>query len=126
MGIINFIERISVQTAVYWDNPVDDGYGGYTFDTAVEISCRWESTTEVIKTINGEDIICVAKVLVTQELDDQGWLYLGELDDSQMDSNPQPKDVQGSYQIVRNNKIPLLRSTDEFVYTVYLSSRRGL
>lgn len=122
MGIEKFIKKICVQTAVYWGTPVPDGYGGYIFDDPVEILCRWEDKVELIDRVGerlGEQIISKAQVLVTQDLNEQGYLYLGTLNDLDSDTS-NPKEIKGAYMIKWKTKIPMIRSTTEFVRKVYL------
>jgi len=118
--LIKFVESVCVQTAVYWGNPRSDGFGGTIYDDPVEISCRWDGSTEVITNNKGEEIVCKAQVLVTQDLDSNGSLYLGiidDLDSSQIDS---PETIPDAYQIQRIDKNPLFKSASEFVRVVYL------
>ena len=125
MSIPKFIEKICVQTAVYWGSPVDDGYGTKTFAEPIEIKCRWEDIVEVVSDRTGKDITSKAKVLVPQDLDEEGYLFLGTLDslyDSAESSGItlNPFEILGAYEIKRFDKIPLLKSTDKFVRTAYL------
>jgi hypothetical protein len=120
MSIIDFIEGVCVQTAVYWGDPVDDGYGGKTYDDAVEIFCRWEGSAKLITDAKGNQIVTVAEVLVTQELDIDGMLYLGSLDDLGPDRDDAPETISNAYRIKQFSKTPLFASTDEFVMTAYL------
>jgi len=118
MGIEKFIQKIAVQTAVYWGAPQSDGYGGYTFSSPVEINCRWEGVSEVITNKNGKEIVSNAKVLVTTDLDKEGFLYLGTMESGIDYSNP--KNIEGAYVIQKIEKIPMIRSTTAFVRIVYL------
>ena len=143
MSIQKFIEKVCVQTAVYWGDPTPDGYGGKTYSDPVEIPCRWEDTLEVIKDERGEEIICKAKVLVTQDLEEGGMLYLGTLEDlgvvtggnvvmgglgtgnivsAGLTKMSHPEDVEDAYEITIVKKIPMIRSTSEYVRTVYLNA----
>jgi len=118
MGIESFIARLCTQTAVYWGSPVDDGYGGKTFADPVEISCRWEVSTEVLMDDAGVEFSSRARVFLTQDVEKEGWLYLGDLDD--LDSNPDdPKDVEGAYEIRRFDKKPNISGV-EFLRIAYL------
>lgn len=119
MGIIQFIEKVCVQTAVYWGNPQAGATGGMTFDAPVEIACRWDDRVEVISNSKGKEVVSKAQVLVTQDLDEQGYLYLGSL--SGLGSNPNPLEIDDAYEIARMDKSPLFKSTTEFVRMVYLS-----
>ena len=121
MGLGKFITKVCTQTAVYWGTPVSDGSGGFTYADAVEISCRWDDIQELIIDNKGREIMSVAKLIVTQDLDQQGWLYLGTLDD--LDSAPQPLSSSGAYPIARITKIPELKSTTKFIRRIYLGSK---
>jgi len=125
MGIENIIQRICVQTAVYWGAPEDDGYGGKDFDSIypIEIACRWEEKTELISRIGarlGEELISNAQVSVTQDVDEQGYLYLGTLDNLDSDQEANPETIDDAYSIKKFEKIPSLGSTNEFVRKAYL------
>ena len=145
MSISKFIEKVCIQTAVYWGAPTPDGYGGKTYSDPVEIPCRWDDTLEVIKDERGEEIICKAKVLVTQDLEEGGMLYLGTLEDLGVVTGgnvvmgglgtgnivlaglakikkSHPEDVEDAYEITIVKKIPMIRSTSEYVRTVYLNA----
>jgi len=121
MGIENIIQRICVQTAIYWGAPKGDGYGGKDFDSIypIEINCRWEEKTKVISNAQGEELISNAQVRVIQDVDEQGYLCLGTLDD--LDSEEvSPETVDKAYTIKKFEKIPSLGSTNEFVRKAYL------
>ena len=119
MALTDFIRRACVQTAVYWGTPVADGYGGTTFAAPVEIYCRWTENREIIQNSLGEQEISNAQVIVLQDVDEQGYLYLGELDD--LSSNPSdPKAEDDTFEIKKFDKIPELRSTTNFLRKAYL------
>lgn len=119
MDIIDMITANCNQTAVYWGSPTADGYGGFTFDDAVEISCRWEDKIGVFTNNRGEQVFSKAEVYVLQDLDENGYLYLGELDD--LSSNPDdPMAEDNTYIIKRFDKSPRLGSTTEFIRKAYL------
>ncbi len=119
MSIAQTMIRACTQTVVYWANPTPDGFGSYTFDAAVEILCRWEDRTGTFVSNKGEQLYSKAHVYTLQDVDENGFLYLGELDD--LDSNPDdPKIVDNAWEIKRFDKIPSLGSTTEFVRKAYL------
>jgi len=120
MGMESFIARLCVQTAVYWGAPVEDGYGGKTFDDPVEIDCRWEDTMEVISDLQGNETVSRSAIYVTQDVHEQGYLYLGDLDDLDSDEEADPTTIEKAYRIKRFDKIPILRSASEFLRKVYL------
>ena len=125
MSIISFIEKVCVQTAVYWGNPKPDGTGGMTYDPPKEIKVRWEDKAQVITDNIGKEIVSRSEVLVTSDLDEEGMLFLGTLADLDYYylQREDPRKVEKAYEIKRVDKTPLFRSVDEFVYIVYLSGR---
>ncbi len=114
MSFTSFITRQCKQTVVYWGSPVDDGYGTATFAAPVELMARWEKVDEVVTNKDGKEVLSKARVWVLQDLDEQGYIYLGELDD--LDSNPDdPQEIVGAEEIIAFRKIPVLKSPDEFI-----------
>lgn len=123
-NIVTTIERLCTQTAVYWGGPTADGEGGYTYDDPVEIDCRWEYRREIFTRMGGgnisEQLISNAIVYVLQDVDEQGLLFLGDLDDLDSADEEQPWEASNVYRIQRVDKIPRLGSTTEFIRKVYL------
>lgn len=120
MSILDFIEEVCVQTAVYWGNPRSDGYGGIIFDDPVEIKCRWDDVAKLITDAKGQTVISQAEVLITQDVVVDGYLYLGALADLDSSEEENPISVSGAHAIKRVDKTPLFKSTDEFVRSAYL------
>lgn len=120
--LIKFVESVCVQTAVYWPRPIPDGYGGYSFGSAYpeEISVRWDNVQKYIFSSNGAQIVSIAEILVTQDIEEGGYLYLGTLSDLDSGQEDNPKEVDGAYEIRKVEKTPLFKSTNEFVRTAYL------
>lgn len=119
-GLISFIKKVCVQTAVYWDSPTPDGYGGYTYANPIEIKCRWDSVLEQIRTEKNTAIMSKARILVTQEVKNGGYLYLGDLASLSQEHKDNPITTPEAYPIQRIDENPLFRSTDKFVRTVWL------
>jgi hypothetical protein len=130
MSIIKFIDRVSAQTALHWANPVNDGYGNYTYDEPVEIACRWEDVIKIINNSKGEEFISNAEILTNTEMEEGDMVFLGvfaDIEDSsialesgQIYPTPTQVLVQGVYKIVAKSKIPLFRSSTKFVKMYYL------
>lgn len=120
MSIPKFIKRLCVQTAIYWGSPVDDGYGKKEFDDPVEIKVRWDDTTDLIRSVDGKEVACKSKIIVQQDVDLGGYLMLGSLDDIDSGLSDTPQDITGAYEIIRLDKTPLFRKTDQFVRTAYV------
>ena len=116
-GRSGFQTRNLNQTAVYWGNPVADGWGGRTFDDAVEIAVRWLNKAEAFIDSLGRQTVSRAVVHANQDLDIGGYLYLGELAD--LSSDPDPKDTVTAYEIRQFSSIPDLSGT-KFVRRAFL------
>ena len=122
MSIVGAINRACTQTAVYWGSPSSDGYGGMSFTTAIEILVRWENKTELIDRVGRKDtdaIISNAVVYCLQDLEENGWLFLGELDDLDSASLTNPKEQENAYEIKKFEKIPSFKQ-DSIIRKVYL------
>ncbi|MFA5655954.1 MAG: hypothetical protein WDA37_04350 [Dysgonamonadaceae bacterium] len=120
MGIEKFIQKVCVQTAVYWGSPTNDGFGGFTFAEPIEIPVRWEDKTQIVATMDGQEVTSDTEVLVTIDLEYNGYLYLGLLEDLTDDEQENPMLVSGAKPIISISKIPMIKSTTEFVRKVYL------
>lgn len=81
------------QKAVYWANPVNDGQGGYTYDTPIEIDCRWLWKQEKFINDKAEEIVSKAIVLVDQDVAIKGMLALTTLDDLNSSELPEDEDA---------------------------------
>jgi hypothetical protein len=110
---------------VYWGNPVNDGYGGFTYDAPVEISCRWEDKSQLISNAGGETILSRAVVFVLQDLDWDGLLWLGELTDLTVGQRADPKSLDSICVVKRFEKTPGLASTTVFLRKAFLTPLLG-
>ncbi len=118
MSLSNKIVSLCNQTAVYWSNPTNTGIGNYTFDEPYEIKCRWEDVSETVKTRDGREIISRSKVWTLEDIDEEGYLYLGTFDDFESDI-PNPNHIQKAYKVMKFEKAPHLNGT-EFLRIAYL------
>lgn len=107
------------QTAVYWGNPTSDGYGGYTWDDPVELDCRWTQVTRLVKDANGKEVVSGASVQVDQDVDLDGYLFLGDLDDLDSSEEADPTTVSGAYKILAFDKTPTVKA-DAYFRMAYL------
>jgi hypothetical protein len=128
MGIINIITKNCAQPAVYWGGPVNDGYGGKSFDDPIQIYCRWENKSQLIRLDDGNEISSRAIVYVLQDLDVEGVLCLGSLADLNLDDADDssaawddPMKIDGAQIIKKFEKSPVLGSTTEFYYKAWLT-----
>lgn len=114
MGVQQIVERFAKQTSVYWGSPSIDGYGGFTFDDPVEISVRWEDSTKVITDNMGKEIVSMARIMLTQDVEEQGYLYLGELTDLTAAQKANPMLIETAFEIKRFDKVPDIKATEFF------------
>jgi len=120
MGIDTFIASKCTQPIVYWGNPVNDGEGGFEYDAPVEILGRWEELNEVIMGNNGKEMISQARVFLTQDVDEEGALWLGKLTD--LDSAPEPNDsAVAALYIIATSRLPKLGSAIMNTFRVNLN-----
>jgi len=67
------------QTCVYWAAPVADGYGKSTYADPVELACRWNQKNARYLDLTGEMKVAQATVVLLQDVDIGGYLWLGTL-----------------------------------------------
>lgn len=120
MSILDFIRKISVQKAVYWAPCTLTDQGVPAYSTGVEISCRWDDTTEVVRASNGKEIVCKAKILTVTDLLKQGYLYRGTLASLSTEQKANPRLVETAYEIQRVDRTYLIKSATKYVQMVYL------
>ena len=125
MGIDKFIKKVCVQTAVYWGSPTKDGYGTMTYDDPIEVQCRWAEKQSIVIGTDGKERVSKAEILVTEDLDIQGLLYLGYLTDIEdyYESNGTTIDldsVDDVFEIIAFNKVPMIKSRTVYVRTAFI------
>ena len=121
MGKIEkLISKFAVQTAVYWDASTVNMYGESTFSLGVEIKVRWDGVTELIRNKHGKEVMSNAKILTNTDCNIEGWLYLGTLAGLTTEQKSNPKLIQDAFEIQKIEKVPFVKSTDDFVRTIYL------
>jgi len=127
MSIGAIIERNCSQLCVYWGNPKNDGRGGYTFDEPVELACKWEEMKQLVTDSKGNTITSRATVYLTIDVEEEGMLYNGTLDDiydeyeSSSNAIDDPRKIKGAFVIKKFDKIPALGSDSVFLRKAYLT-----
>jgi hypothetical protein len=131
MSIQQSLIRVCTQTAVYWGAPKNDGFGSFTYDDPIELTppngVRWEdriSITGKLMDKMGDIFSCNAVVYVQQDVDEEGYMFLGTLNDLDSDQAADPTLVSGAYRIKRFDKIPAMRSDTEFTRKAFLGLER--
>lgn len=120
MAIKEFIQRVCVQDAVYWEYTGVDEFGSSTFKDPTEIKVRWDDSTEIQTTSNGKEFISMAEVLTPQDLTEQSYLYLGTL--ASLPADPEPLDTDKAYEIKAMDRHPLFAGTSNVVFIAYLDN----
>ena len=77
MCAMRILSSMRKQNAVLWNTPVPDGFGGFTYDAAVQIKVRWEDTQEKFFTPAGEEKISRSLVYTGQDVAVGAMLALG-------------------------------------------------
>jgi len=126
MGIGSMLIRNCNDVAVYWSVTGDDGYGKKIFAEPYEIACRWEEMQQVIVDDKGNQLTSRAVVYTLQDVDEEGMLYHGLLEDLYDNGESEgdisnPMEIDSAYIIKRFRKVPSLHSTSEFLRTAYLT-----
>lgn len=119
MSIISFVKSVCVQDAVYWSPGADNGFGEKTW-TSSAIKVRWDGVTQSITNKYGKEVVSSAKVMVQQELNVDGFLYLGTLTSLTTLQKGNPLLVDTAYPIQKLEITPLFKSATKFVYQIYL------
>lgn len=119
MGIESLLRRTCNQTAVYWGTPLKDGRGSFTYSDPVEVAVRWQDKKEVVTDSKGQELVSKAEVILLQDVDEQGLLFLGDLDDLDSTQEDDPTTVDGAYLIIKFDKSPDLKGR-EFIRKAWL------
>ena len=128
MGIQESIANNCNDVCVYWGDPTEDGYGGKTFSEPLERACRWENINQVVVDSKGAEITSRALVFVTEDVQEEGMLFHGTLEDlydlnaseSSDGAVNNPMTIDGAYIIKRFQKTPSLGG-EGFLRKAYLT-----
>jgi len=113
-----WVTRNLNQVAVYWGNPTNDGFGGFTFDDPVEIAVRWTEANELFIDSTGAQVVSSAIVYHGTDLSNEGFLVLGTLAGLSPEEKANPLLANAS-QIRGINKVPD-RTAQLFIRKVFL------
>jgi hypothetical protein len=115
MSIIDSVTSNCKQIAVYWGTPTNDGFGTHTYADPIEIYCRWEDVSIKMLDEEGIEFVSRAVVYVLQDVELNGLLYLGGLDDLDSDQEDDPMTITDIQIIKGFYKTPVLKSTTKFL-----------
>ena len=109
--VARFLTKNQKQTVVYWGNPVSDGSGGHSYDDPVEINARWQHKQELYIDSTGQEVKSAAIVYAGQDIDMDGYLFLGDLADLSSAEEGDPQTVDDAYRVGAFSKTPNLKAT---------------
>ena len=115
MGVV---EKVCKMDCVYWAPKVPGRDGQMTYATPVALKCRWEDTKQEFVSPDNTKQISSAVVMLLQDVELGGVLWLGLLQDvSNMNC---PLENPGAWPIRGFDKIPKFKPT-KFIRIAYLS-----
>ena len=80
------------QKAVFWaDSGVTNGFGSPVYQTPLEINVRWKKINELYIDKYGKEKTSNAIIYPDVELNENDYLYLGELNDLTTEQKEDPK-----------------------------------
>lgn len=121
MSLLTNLEQLYKQDIVYWGNPVNDGFGSFTFDDPIELKCRWSNKEQIVADNNGKSEIYRSIIFVPQDVDLDGLIWQGTLDDLTDTHEADPRNIAGIMIIKRFEKAPTIRSYNTFLRKAFLS-----
>ena len=104
------LKRHLKQDICWWSRTGNDGFGGNTYDEAVQIKGRWEDKHEKYIDTNGEERISKSVVTLNSDVKLGDFLFLGSISDLPSDTdNPHDSEIsKQTYEIMAIDKIPTL------------------
>lgn len=97
------------QSAIYWAKSAPDGYGDYSYSAPVQILCKWEDKTDIVKNSRGEEVVSNSLVFIDRDVNFEDFLQLGEVDGLTPAS---PEGEQDAYPIIRKDSITSINNTE--------------
>tara|TARA_Y100000310_G_scaffold335584_1_gene417960 strand:- start:1840 stop:2175 length:336 start_codon:yes stop_codon:yes gene_type:complete len=93
------------QNVTHWPISGDDGYGGFTYGSAVLMSGRWEERSELFITPGGEEETSAVIAYTADDISIGDYLASGD-----QTGTADPTEVTGAYRVRQYTKIPDLRA----------------
>lgn len=108
------ITRNLRQKAMYWAPNGEDEYGRTKYAEPEEISCRWTDIAELVVTKDGRTVTSKSKIMVDQDVEEGGLLWLGTEEEWEGTATPDepPTVEEGGNEIMVLKKIPNRRATE--------------
>jgi len=109
--------RKMIHDAVCWGSPTPDGFGRHTFGTPTNNKVRWQDTQELFIDDTGSEVLSVAVVFLTCDIDLGAYLWKGTTSSSAYVADPQQ--LSGAYPVRRKERIWNIKGT-QYITKVYL------
>jgi len=106
---MSIISKMRKQSAIFWSRSGTDGYGRPTWNSPVQIECRWEDLAEEYINYRGTREVSKSTVYVDRVMDPGGYLKLGSLD-SGISNDPTEED--DAWEIKSFRQVPNLKATE--------------
>ena len=113
------IKRFLRQKAVYWEADEVDGFGGISYKDAREIDVRWSTKFQTIFANDGKEIQSNAEIWVDEQLEEEGYIWLGKLNELSAGELADPKSISTAREIRRFVTIPSING-DSDIKKVFL------
>jgi len=97
------------QTATWWKKIGQDGYNKPSFDSPVELSCRWEEGQGLSRNMNWEAETLSARVFLSSKVFVGDYLFLGTSVEAD------PLEVEGAGEVKSAPRIPSV-DANTFLY----------
>lgn len=114
---MSLITRMRRQAAVYWKRLTPDEWGAFSYDTPVEIECRWDDSNEEFRDAKGETLTSRATVYPDRVVYPGDIMLKGE---QESDTPNDPTTLDDTFEVKRFDSMPNLKAT-EFLYVAYLA-----
>ena len=103
------IKTMRKQRAVLWvRSSTPDVYGRFSYDTPVEIRCRWEDVIQEFRDSKGQTVMSKSIVYVDRIIKVGDMLRRGTIDD---DEPVDPRDLpEQAYEVQRFDQLPDIRA----------------
>ena len=110
---MTILKKYCKQIAVYWGAGSVDGFGVVTYGAPIEVFVRWSEKMDLFIDSDGEQKTSRSVVLVLQDTDINGFLYLGSLPDLSDSEKVDPNTLSSARKIKAKTEVPNLRVTDQ-------------
>lgn len=100
------------QSAVYWAKAGKDGFNTYAYSAPVQVACRWEDRTDIVKNSKGEEVVSSALVFVDRIIKQEDYLQLGNLEVS---TPANPFNAKKAVPVIRMDSIPNVKANEVLI-----------